>query len=122
MTSLEKARHAIESLKDANPYDPGDVETALDSAASTLSSALLTRRFSKLRPAPSLEDVLEKLKKRAFNVADAEDALGEIRNILDENAYPNEQEIEDASEMEGYLIALSDALLPLVEEDDENEE
>ncbi len=115
MTALEKARDAIDSLKDANPYDPGDVETALDSVASTLSGAFLKpRKFRLLRKAPPLEDVLEQLGNQRLSVADAEEALREIREILDENAYPDDQEIDDSSEMEGYLIALSEALLPLV--------
>ena len=117
MTLLGRAREAIESLDDANPYDPGDVETALDGVASTLSRALLKRRwFSSLRTAPSLEDVLEELEDRGWDVSKAEEALREIRKILDENAYPDEEEIEDASEMEEHLGELREALLPLVKD------
>jgi len=123
MTPLEKAHDAIKSLEDANPYDPGDVETALDSVASTLTRAFLKpRKFSLIRKTPSLEDVLEQLSKKGLAVADGEEALSKIREILDENAYPDDQEIEDSTEMEDYLISLSKALLPLVSPPEEHEE
>jgi hypothetical protein len=111
MTSLEKARDAIESLTGANPYDPGDVETALDSAASTLSKALIKpRMFAKFRKYPPLEDVLERLEEQGFPVGPARDKLSEVNTILDDNKYPDEQEIEEADEMEELLTELSDAL------------
>ena len=114
MTALERARSAIESLKDANPYDPGDVDTALDSVAWTLSRALL--RQGKLRwllGNPSLEDVLTQLGDQ-FEVEMAEQSLDEIRKILDENAYPDDQEIEEADEMKEHLQNLAEALSSFV--------
>jgi hypothetical protein len=120
MSALEKARDAIESLQDANPYDPGDVDTALDSVASTLSRALLKpRAFSWFRKDPPLEDVLDQLKKEGFHVEAAGESLNEIRKILDENAYPDDQEIEDADEMEGHLNDLSEALSSLLNAEEE---
>ena len=114
MTALEKARSAIESLRDANPYDPGDVDTALDSVAWTLSRALLRQKKLKwLLGNPSLEDVLTQLGDQ-FEVETAEESLNEIREILDENAYPDDQEIEEADEMKDHLENLAEALSSFV--------
>jgi hypothetical protein len=122
MSALKKARDAVVSLDEANPYDPGDVDTALDSVASTLSRALLKpKTFSWFRKDPPLEEVLDQLKRQGFDVETAVESLNEIRKILDENAYPDDQEIEDADEVKGHLNNLLEALSSVLNPEENNE-
>jgi hypothetical protein len=116
MKRKENVREAIESLlEDTNPYDPGDVETALDSIASTLNRALLRRGKFRFLPQPGLDDVLRRLKERGFPTDDALDTYNHIKEILDENAYPEDEEIQDVSDIEEHLSNFGAALSSLLD-------
>ena len=117
MRSKESVREAIESLlDDTNPYDPGDIETALDSIASTLNGAFLGGGKLSSLIQPELDDVLKRLKKKkGFPVDDALNSYNQIKEILDENAYPDDEEIEDASEIADHLSDLGAALFSMLD-------
>jgi hypothetical protein len=116
MTATQKAKSALESLlDDTNYYDPGDVETALDSVASTLNGALLKRGRLNFNAHPSLGNVLGKLRKSGSITEDVIETYTKIKDTIDENSYPEESEIEDPSGLEENIKKLANSLIAVLD-------
>lgn len=116
MSTRKDILAAITKLSvEADYYDPGSVEIALDALASSLQKHF---ELTKLRKAPPLSDVFREMNKDGILDQENIEKLARVQEILDENSYPEGIEIEDPEELEELITKICESLkgLPTINE------
>lgn len=112
MSTQKEVLVAIKKLTtEADYYDPGSVEVALDALASSLKVHFELTGF---RKAPPLSDVFKAMGKKGILEEGNIEKLARVQEILDENSYPEGIEIEEPEELEELILAICERLKELL--------
>lgn len=105
-----------ELMESTNFYDAGDVDVALDALASTLEKAFLKVGLLSRFRTPNLGNVLSKMVDKNILKKNSLELFGEIDKFLDEFRYPEDEEIEDPTDLQGSLENLQRIIEDLIEQ------